>query len=135
MFYLLGGLQLRDHDYLRFQFLGAKDAWLGCPHSNKICDLRECPSNNNKYRYFDGRCHGEEFQIIGEGTSHSSIRSGQRIRIRYIRGYNTWIGCSPNKYCGLATCPGSTSQASSFANSRCWGKYSEYMPAGELMDK
>ena len=122
--FCLGGLQLRDHDYLKLQFLGAGNAWLGCPDSNKIkiCDLRTCPSYSYNYRYFDGRCWGEEFQIIGEGTRYSSIRVGQRIRIRYLRGHNTWIGCPNNRYCALATCPGTTAQAGNFANSRCWGE-------------
>ena len=118
--FCLGGLQLRDHDYLKLQFLGARDAWLGCPAIDKICDLRNCPSNNNKYRYFDGQCYGEEFQIIGEGTSYSSIRVGQRIRIRYIHEHNAWISCASNRLCTTATCSGTTAQAGIFANSRCW---------------
>ena len=118
LFYL-GGLQLRDHDYLKFQFLGARDAWLGCPDSNISCDLRQCPSHSNKYRYFDGQCWGEKFQIIGEGTSYSSIRVGQRIRIRYLHEHNTWIGCGSNIFCGKGTCPGTTAQAGNFAYSRC----------------
>ena len=76
----IGALPLRDQDYLQLQFLGAKDAWLGCPDgTNKICDLRTCPSINYNYRYFDRRCWGEEFQIIGGSTGQSPITSGQQI--------------------------------------------------------
>ena len=129
----LGGLQLRDHDYLRLQFLGARDAWLGCPHSNTICDLRKCPSSYGRYRNFDGQCYGEEFQIIGEGTSYSSIRVGQRIRIRYIHEHNTWIGCSSESYCAKATCPGTTVQGGSFTNDRCWGEIFKIYARGKTI--
>ena len=113
-------LPLRDQDYLKLQFLGAKDAWLGCPDS--ICDLRTCPSSNDNYRHFDNRCWGEEFQIIGEGTLKASIKSGQRIRLRYPRESNTWMGCPSNKNCDKRTCPGTTSQGGNFANNRCYGE-------------
>jgi len=101
--------------------LGARDAWLGCPDT--ICDLRTCPSGNN-YRYFDARCWGEEFQVIGEGPNFSPIKSGQRIRIRYLREHNSWMGC-PNhekKTCDKRTCPGTTAQGKDFTNDRCWGE-------------
>ena len=85
-------LALRDHDYLRLQFLGARDAWLGCPdYNNKVCDLRRCPSDNQNYRY-PGRCRGEEFQVIGEGNNFVPIKSGQRIRLCYLHEHNTWMG-------------------------------------------
>ena len=102
------------------QFLGAKNAWLGCPAS--VCDLRMCPSGNNNYRYFDGRCYGEEFQIIGEGTHGSAIKSGQRIRLRYLRDHNAWMGCPANTYCDKRTCPGTTAAGTVFTNNRCWGE-------------
>jgi len=95
-------LHLRDHDYLKLQFLGASGAWLGCPFD--ICDIRKCPSSNNNYRYFDGRCWGEEFQIIGEGTTHNPIKSGQQIRLRYVHVNNTWVGCPSNNRCDKRTC-------------------------------
>jgi len=113
-------LQLRDHDYLKLQFLGAKSAWLGCPAD--ICDLRTCPSSNGNYRYFDGRCWGEDFQIIGEGTTHNPIKSGQRIRLRYLREHNAWMGCSLNNRCDKRPCPGTTAQGGDFTNDRCWGE-------------
>lgn len=72
-------LIFHNHDYLMLQFLGAKDAWLGCAGSLgdvDICSLATCPSRDNNYQHFDGRCFGEEFQIIGEGTIHSPIKSG-----------------------------------------------------------
>ena len=119
MLLCLGQLPLRDHDYLKLQFLGAKDTWLGCPDS--ICDLRTCPSSNQNYRYFDNRCWGEDFQIIGEGTSLTSIKSGQRIRLRYLREHK-WLGCPSNVNCDKRTCPGTTSQGGNFANNRCWGE-------------
>ncbi|XP_065894536.1 uncharacterized protein [Dysidea avara] len=114
-------LSLRDHDYLRLQFLGARNAWLGCPDSNKVCDLRRCPSGNENYRY-PGRCWGEEFQIIGEGTSLTPIKSGQRIRLRYPREHNTWMGCPQNKRCDKRTCPGTTITAKNFKSNRCYGE-------------
>ena len=122
MLFCLDQLPLRDHDYLKLQFLGAKDAWLGCPDSNKICDLRTCPSSNENYRHFDNRCWGEDFQIIGEGISNTSIKCGQRIRLRYLNERNTWMGCPLNEYCDKRTCPGTTSQGGNFANNRCWGE-------------
>ena len=67
------------------QFLGARNAWLGCPDSNTVCDLRTCPSQGDIDRDFSGKCWGEEFQIIGEGTMHSEIKCGQRIRLRYLQ--------------------------------------------------
>ena len=115
-----GRLPLKDHDYLRLQFLGDRNAWLGCPGS--VCDLRTCSSDNNNYRYFDGRCWGEEFQIVGEGTHGSSIKSGQRIRLRYLHEHNTWMGCPYNNRCDKRTCPGTTAQGSDFSSSRCWGE-------------
>lgn len=103
-----------------FQFLGAKDAWLSLSggESYKECVLATCPSINNNYRHFNGHCWGEEFQIIGEGAIHSPIKSGQRIRLRYLHVHNTWMGCPTSKNnCKQISCPGTTSQASNF--SRC----------------
>ena len=134
MFLCLGTLQLRDHDELKLQFMGAKNAWLGCP--DNVCDLRHCPSSDNKYRYFDGRCWGEEFQIVGEGTRYSSIKCGQRIRLRYLREDNTWIGCPSNKHCDKRTCPGTTAQGSNFSDG-CWGEifrmYAYGKPNGQII--
>ena len=67
--YYLGTSELKDHDYLMLQFLGTKGAWLGCAGS--ACGLATCPSYNDYYHFFDGRCYGEELQIIGEGIYHS----------------------------------------------------------------
>ena len=117
-----GGLTLRDHDYLKLQFLGARNAWLGCPDSNGICDLRTCPSVNTYYRLFNGRCWGEEFQIISDGIQGSAIKSGQQIRLRYLREHNSWMGCPFNSRCDKRTCPGTTAQGKDFSNSRCWGE-------------
>ena len=86
-----------------------------------MCDLRRCPSVNENYRYFDGRCWGEEFQIIGEGPNFTPIKSGQRIRLRYPREHNTWMGCPQNKRCDKRTCPGTTATAKDFSG-RCWGE-------------
>ena len=120
MLFCLDQLPLRDHDYLKLRFLGAKDAWLGCPAS--ICDLRTCPSRNHNYRYFDNRCWGENFLIISEGTSYTPVKSGQRIRLRYLREHNSWMGCPSNVNCAKRTCPGTTSQGGNFANNRCYGE-------------
>ena len=119
MLFCLAELPLRDHDRLRLQFLGAKDAWLGCPDSNKICDLQTCPSHDDSYSYVYRRCSGESFQIIGEGTSYASIKSGQRIRLCYPHECNTWMGCPSNTNCDKSTCPGTTSEGGNFA--RCIG--------------
>ena len=112
-----GTLQLRDHDYLKLQFLGANNAWLGCPASR--CDLRTCPSNN--HLDFTGRCWGEEFQIIGEGTKNNPIKSGQQIRLRYLREANRWMGCAAGSYCDKRPCPSNTAQGTNF-NDGCWGE-------------
>ena len=97
--------------------MGAGNFWLGCPAS--VCDLRNCPSRNNNYANF-GLCSGEQFQIIGEGTQGNPIKSGQRIRLRYVHAHNTWMSCSINNHCDKRTCPGTTIQASNFG--RCWGE-------------
>ena len=126
-------MQLRDQDELRLQFLGAKGAWLGCPDTlNGVCDLRTCPSYNNKYQYFDGRCYGEHFQIIGEGTRHSPIKSGQQIRLRYLREHNSWMGCPSNNRCDKKTCPGTTAQGSDFSNNRCYGEIFRIYARGKI---
>lgn len=113
-------MELRDHNYLKLQFLGARDAWLGCP--DVICDLRTCPSNNGNYRYYDTQCWGEEFQIIGEGAAYNPIKCGQQIRLRYLREHNTWLGCPTNNHCDKRTCPDTTAQGRNFSNDRCWGE-------------
>ena len=87
-----------------------------------VCDLRHCSSSSNNHHYFDGRCYGEEFQIIGEGAPHNPIKCGQCIRLCYLRDHNTWMGCPSSKnYCDKRTCPGTTSQASNF-NRGCYGE-------------
>ena len=116
----IGRLPLRDHDYLRLQFLGAKNGWLGC--DQPVCDLRTCPSYNHNYRYFDSRCSGEKFQIISDGNQGSSVTSGQRIRLRYLHKHNSWMGCSHKNRCEKNTCPGTTSQGTNFRNNRCSGE-------------
>ena len=107
---------LRDHDYLKLQALDARDGWLGCPDA--VCDLRHCPSSNDNYRYFDGRCWGEEFQIISEGAPHTPIKCGQRIRLRYLHEHNAWMTCSSSTNCRKTTCPSTTSQGGNF--NRCY---------------
>ena len=81
-----------------------------------------CPSYSERHCYFNKVCKGEEFQIIGEGTSYSSITADQQIRIRYLHGHHSWISCGSNKNCRKSTCPGTTAQASNFANSRYSGE-------------
>lgn len=102
--------QLRDHDYLKLQFLGTKDGWLSCQDSS--CDLRGC--SVTKYQYFDGQCYGEEFQIISNSTDYSTIKSGQEIRLRYMHQLKTWMTCSQKSYCGKSSCPGTSSLGSNF---------------------
>jgi len=70
-----------------------------------------CPSGGNQYQNFEN-CDGEVFQIIGEGTSHNPIKSGQRIRLHY--GNKVWVGCSFNNNCKKTTCPGKTAQGTNF---------------------
>ena len=113
----IGKLKLKDRDYIKLQFLGARNAWLGC--ISDVCDLRTCPSRGSNYRYFNGPCHGEEFQIIGEGTRRKPIKSGQQIQLRYLHGTNEWIGCPHNNRCDKRDCPGTISQARAF---RCLGE-------------
>ena len=96
------------------QFLGTKGAWIGC--AGHVCGLATCPSYNDYYRFFDGRCYGEELQIIGEGTIHNPIKSGQQIRLRYLREHNAQVSHREN-YCGKGTCSGTTAQGSNF--NRC----------------
>ena len=101
------------------QFLGAKVGWLGSHTASGggTCFLATCPSHGNNYRYFDGRCSGEEYQIIGEGTTHSPIKSGQRIRLRFLYEHNTWVKYLESKQCGTGTCSGTTAQGINF--NRC----------------
>ena len=110
-------MPLKDHDYLRLQFLGARNAWLGCPGS--VCDLRMCPSNSNSYKNF-GTCGGEKFQIISDGTQGSPIKSGQRIRLRYLVEHNSWMGCPASNRCDKRPCPGTSLQGKDF--NRCGGE-------------
>ena len=122
MLYIYGAdrsVPLRDHDHLKLQFLGARDAWFGCPDS--VCDLRRCPSVNDNYLYSDGRCWGEDFQIFAEGPNFNPIKSGQRIMLRYPREHQTWMGCPAHKRCDKRTCPGSTTTAKSRIDN-CWGE-------------
>ena len=116
--FYLGTVQLRDHDYLKLQFLGAKNAWLGCHGPSTLCILATCPSIIQNYRNFD-YCWGENFQIIGEGAIHHAIKSGQRVRLRYPNEHKTWITCH-NNHCEKSTCPGTTSHGSNF--NRCYGE-------------
>jgi len=113
-------LQLKDHDYLKLQFLGPRGAWLGCPGID--CGLQTCPSLNGNYSYFDAQCWREEFQIIGDGDFYNPIRSGQQVRLRYVREHNTWLGCPFYNHCDKRLCSGTIAQAGDFRNNRCWGE-------------
>ena len=117
IFIYVGYTPLKDHDYLRLQFLGANGAWLGC--WDTVCDLRSCPSHNNNYQNFHV-CTGEIFQIIGKGSQYGYIKSGQQIRLRYVYAGNIWMGCPLNNRCDHRDCPGSTVQARDF--NRCGGE-------------
>ena len=101
------------------QFLGAKGAWLGCSAlegDGNICILATCPSHNNNYYHKFEHCYGERFQIIGKGTNHNPIKSGQQIRLRYLHEHKTWVSFQNGK-CEKGTCSGTTSQGSNF--NRC----------------
>ena len=104
---------LRDHDYLRLQFLGVRDAWLSCQDST--CGWTKCPSGDSAYLWYDNiHCCFSFFQIIGEGTSNAKIKSGQRIRLRWAHEPNTWMGCTSNTKCKKRSCPGTTSEGGNF---------------------
>ena len=115
--------------------MGAKNSWLGCAGFNDECGSATCPSSNDNYRHFE-RCYGEVFQIIGEGTIHSPIKSGQKIRLRYLHEHNKWMSCSNSNHCGKGTCPGTSSQGSNF--SRCYKEifriYSRGKRNGEVVN-
>ena len=121
-----GGVSLRDHDYLRLQFLGARNSWLGCPYL--VCDLRTCPGHGNNYQKF-GACYGEVFQIIAEGSIHGYVKSGQRIRLRYVYQPKTWMGCALNNRCEQKLCPGTLLQARNFG--RCGGEIFQLYARGK----
>ena len=82
--------------------------------------MRTCPSRNNNYYRNFGNCNGEVFQIIGDGTTHHSIKAGQQIRLRFVRDSKSWMGCFHNNRCDRRSCPGTTSQATDF--NRCRGE-------------
>lgn len=103
---------LYNEDILRLDFIGS-NGWLGCPHG--ACDLRLCPTyNKGRFKDFND-CKGEVFQIVAEGGKH--VRSGYRVRIRYIYEGNQWIGCPHNNRCDKRSCPGTNLQALNFT--RC----------------
>ena len=80
--------------------------------------MRRCP--NNKAYYDFQECGSEVFQIIGEGSTHNPIKSGQRIRLRYVNAESTWMGCPTKNHCERKTCPGTAIHASDF--SKCRGE-------------
>ena len=80
--------------------------------------MRGCPSVHD-YRDFK-KCGGEIFQIIGEGATQNPIKSGQRIRLRYLGAEKGWLGCPAETHCERKACPGTTVQASDF--NRCGGE-------------
>ena len=90
--------------------------------------MRRCPTLIKHYRNF-GHCNGEVFQIIGKGAFHDSIKSGQQIRIRFVRDHNSWMGCPAKTHCGTSICPGTTVQASDF--SICGGEIFEIYARGK----
>ena len=96
------------------QFLGSS-GWLGCPHA--VCDLRTCPTSHDRHKNF-AACYGEVFQIVPEGGKY--VKSGYRVRFRYIYEGNQWIGCPHNNRCDKRPCPGTTFQALNFT--RCGGE-------------
>ena len=98
--------------------MGAENAWLGCPYS--VCDLRMCPSIHSHYYANFGKCKGEIFRIVNDGTYFSTVKSGQRIRLRYPDASNSWMGCSHNNRCDKRSCSGTTSQGRDF--SKCEGE-------------
>lgn len=88
--------------------------YLGCPYD--VCDLKTCPLRH--YKNFE-TCYGEGFQIIGEGGG--SIKSGQRVRFRYVNEGN-WLGCPHNNRCDKRSCPGAITSAAANNFDTCWGE-------------
>ena len=89
--------------------------WLGCPFG--VCALRKCPTYSDQYKNFDV-CGGEVFQIVPEGGKY--VKSGYRVRFRYIAVGHQWIGCPLNTRCDRRPCPGTPYQALNFT--RCGGE-------------
>ena len=94
---------------MRLEHIDTK-GYLGCP--NSICDLHTCSSTNFE------TCMKELFQIIGEGGGN--IKSGQRVRFRYVAAENSWLGCPHSNRCDKRSCPGALSRASNL--NTCWGE-------------
>ena len=80
--------------------------------------MRRCPSVHDYHDF--NNCGGEKFQIIGEGATQNAIKSGQRIRLRFLGAEKGWLGCPTKTHCDRRPCPGTTAQASDF--SRCEGE-------------
>ena len=110
LFILLYVVPFKNNDILGFD-LAATRGWLGCPYPP--CDLRKCPSYRShligasKFK----QCGAEVFQIFGNGDEY--IRSGYKVRIRFIEAGNKWLSCY-NGSCTVKNCPGSTSKATNF---------------------
>jgi len=109
---IAGDEELRDHDYLRLQFLGGRNGWFSC-FDAFACDQRMCPSVINYYQDFS-QCEGEAFQIIAEGNVFEPVKSGQRIRLRYEAESNSWVSCIHETKCDRQTCPGTLLEARNF---------------------
>ena len=60
------------------------------------------------------------FQIIGKGTIHNPIKSGQQIRLRYLPDHNSWMNWHAKTHCDKTICPGTTAQGTDFR--RCKGE-------------
>ena len=103
-------MPLKNSDILGFDLVATR-GWLGCPYPP--CDLRKCPSYRNhlsgtrKFR----SCNGEVFQIFGNGDEY--IRSGYKVRIRFVRAGSKWLSCY-NGNCIVRDCPGSTTETTNF---------------------
>ena len=107
-------MQYVSEDYMRVELLSAK-GYLSCPYD--VCDSRTYPLYN--FKNFEV-CGGEGFQILDEGGG--SIKSGQRVRFRYVNGGNLWLGCPRNNQCGKRSCPGTISSTSARNLNTCWGE-------------
>jgi len=88
-----------------------------------------CPSHYTNYYKDFSECGGEVFQIIAEGSIHDFVKSGQRIRLRYIGKHNTWIGCPMKTRCEHISCPGTLLQARDFG--RCGGEIFQIYARGK----
>ena len=129
LFYAGGRLILKDHDYLRLQFLGARNAWLGCPYS--VCDLRTCPSININHTH------------VREKIFRSLVMVLKAVQLSLVSKFDCVICRSITPGWGVHSTIAVTKgpalvrllKVVTLVIIDAMEKYSEYMLVGGLMDK